>query len=223
MTEHDPAVMNVEAWADFWASVKADVVFISVTGILAYYQTKVPFHRKGKFLGDRDFFGECCAAAKKRGMRVVARMSPDLNWDDCLEAHPDWFERHADGSPNRSHEEPRLIRTCMFTGYMTEYIPAIIREVNTTYDVDAFYCNGWPPLGELPNCHCAICKNFPPSGTPAYWDKFNERMEFLWTTYNSLAREKKVRQLLLRELRRRRALGDESRPPRQNLRLVSGR
>src|ERR1700733_1629110 len=62
MTEHDPAVMNVEAWADFWASVKADVVFISVTGILAYYQTKVRFHRKGKFLGERDFFGECCAA-----------------------------------------------------------------------------------------------------------------------------------------------------------------
>jgi hypothetical protein len=191
MTEHDPAVMNVEAWADFWASVKADVVFISVTGILAYYQTKVPFHRKGKFLGDRDFFGECCSAAKKRGMRVVARMSPDLNWDDCLEAHPDWFERHADGSPNRSKEEPRLIRTCMFTGYMTEYIPAIIREVNTTYDVDAFYCNGWPPLGELPNCHCSVCKGLPPSGSPAYWDKFNDRMEFLWKTYDSLAKEKK--------------------------------
>ncbi len=191
MTEHDPAVMNIEAWADFWSAVKADVVFISVTGILAYYQTKVPFHRKGKFLGDRDFFGECCAAAKKRGMRVVARMSPDLNWDDCLEAHPDWFERHADGSPNRSNEEPRLIRTCMFTGYMTDYIPAIIREVNTTYDVDAFYCNGWPPLGELPKCHCSVCKDLPPSGTPAYWDKFNDRMEFLWKSYDSLAKEKK--------------------------------
>jgi hypothetical protein len=191
MTEHDPAVMNIEVWANFWASVKADVVFISVTGILAYYQTKVPFHRKGKFLGNRDFFGECCAAAKKRGMRVVARMSPDLNWDDCLEAHPDWFERRADGSPNRSKEEPRLIRTCMFTGYMTEYIPAIIREVNTAYDVDAFYCNGWPPLGELPNCHCSVCKDLPPSGTPGYWDKFNDRMEFLWKTYDSLAKEKK--------------------------------
>jgi hypothetical protein len=66
MTEHDPAVMNVEAWADFWASVKADVVFISVTGILAYYQTKVRFHRKGKFLGDRDFFGEKARHARRR-------------------------------------------------------------------------------------------------------------------------------------------------------------
>ncbi len=91
MTEHDPAVMNVEEWANYWASLKTDVIFISVTGILAYYQTKVPFHRKGKFLGNRDFFGECCTAAKKRGMRVVARMSPDLNWGDAVEAHPEWF------------------------------------------------------------------------------------------------------------------------------------
>jgi len=55
MTEHDPAVLDVEAWADYWASLKVDVVLVSVTGILAFYQTKVPFHRKGKYLGDRDF------------------------------------------------------------------------------------------------------------------------------------------------------------------------
>ena len=79
MTEHDPAVLDVEQWADYWASLKIDAVMVSVTGILAFYQTKVPYHRKGKFLGDRDFFGECCAAAKKRGIHVIARMSPDLN------------------------------------------------------------------------------------------------------------------------------------------------
>ena len=36
MTEHDPAVMNVEEWADYWHSCKVDVVFVSVTGILAF-------------------------------------------------------------------------------------------------------------------------------------------------------------------------------------------
>lgn len=81
MTEHDPAVMNVEEWADYWHSAGADIVFISVTGILAFYPSKVQFHRHGKFLNGRDFFGECVAAARKRGMRVVARMSPDLNWE----------------------------------------------------------------------------------------------------------------------------------------------
>ena len=45
MTEHDPVTLNIDEWADYWASVKVGATFISVTGILAYYQTKVPFHR----------------------------------------------------------------------------------------------------------------------------------------------------------------------------------
>jgi hypothetical protein len=190
MTEHDPVTLNIEEWASYWASLKVGATFISVTGILAYYQTKVPFHRKGKFLGNRDFFGECFAAAKKRGLRVIARMSPDLNWGDAAEAHPDWFERDAQGNLNPDKDEPRLFRTCMFSDYMTDYVPAIIREVNSLYDVDAFYTNGWPPLGSLPNCHCARCRELPPSGTPAYWDKFNDRFEYLWKLYDSLAKER---------------------------------
>jgi len=31
-------------------------MLISVTGILAFNPTKVPYYRKGAFLGDRDFF-----------------------------------------------------------------------------------------------------------------------------------------------------------------------
>ncbi len=83
MTEHDPAVMNVEEWADYWHASKADIVYVSVTGILAFYPSKVPFHKHGKFLNGRDFFGECTAAAKKRGMRVVARMSPGPELARC--------------------------------------------------------------------------------------------------------------------------------------------
>ena len=154
MTEHDPAVLDVEAWADYWASLKVDVVLVSVTGILAFYQTKVPFHRKGKYLGDRDFFGDCCSAAKKRGLRVIARMSPDLNWEEAVRAHPEWFQRNAQGEAVHHTEDPRLFRTCMFTSYMTDYMPAIIKEINSLYDVDRLFTNAWPPLGSLPVCHC---------------------------------------------------------------------
>src|SRR5665213_3016448 len=97
MTEHDPVVLDVEQWADYWASLQVDAVLVSVTGILAFYPTAVPYHRRGKFLGNRDFFGECCAAAKKRGLHVIARLSPDLNWEETLQAHPEWFERDAHG------------------------------------------------------------------------------------------------------------------------------
>src|ERR1700744_1149251 len=191
MTEYDPAVMNVDQWADYWHSVKADIVFVSVTGILAFYPSKVKFHRHGKFLNDRDLFGECTTAAKKRGMRVVARMSPDLNWGDALEAHPEWAMRHHDGSVQFSGEEPRLFKTCMFTSYMDEYVPAIMREINSLYNVDCFYANGWPPLGRLPDCHCSICSKLPPSGTPAYWHVFTDRVLSLWQTYDAIAKEKK--------------------------------
>ena len=192
MTEHDPAVMNIEEWADYWHSARADVVFVSVTGILAFYPSKVKFHRHGKFLNNRDFFGECTAAAKKRGMRVVARMSPDLNWPDALEAHPEWAMRNRDGSVQHNSEEPLLFRTCMFSTYMDDYVPAVMREVNSLYDVDCFYTNGWPPLGSLPECYCAICSKLPAHDTPAYWRAFNDRLFELWAKYDAIAKEKKA-------------------------------
>jgi hypothetical protein len=191
MTEHDPAVMNIEEWADYWHSTKADVVFVSVTGILAYYPSKVKFHRHGKFLNGRDFFGECVAAAKKRNMRVVARMSPDLNWGDALEAHPEWAMRNKDGSAQFSGEEPRLFKTCMFSTFMDDYVPAIMREINSLYDVDCFYTNGWPPLGSLPECHCGVCSKLPQALSPDYWHVFTDRVLDLWQRYDAIAKEKK--------------------------------
>ena len=192
MTEHDPVALDVEQWADYFASLKIDAVMVSVTGILAFYQTKVPFHRKGKYLGTRDFFGDCCSAAKKRGMRVIARMSPDLNWEDAVQAHPEWFQRDMQGAPIKHNEDPRLFRTCMFSTYMTDYMPAIMREINSLYDVDGLFTNAWPPLGALPVCHCEQCRRLPPPGTPAFWDRFNQRTVELWKLYDGIAKEKKA-------------------------------
>jgi len=190
MTEHDPVTLDIEKWADYWASLKVDAVLVSVTGILAFYQTQVPFHRKGRYLGERDFFGECCRAARKRGLRVIARLSPDLNWADAVAAHPEWFQQDAEGRPAVHEEDSRLYRTCMFSSYMTDYVPAVMREVNSLYDVQGLFTNAWPPLGSLPDCHCAVCRELPPSGTVDYWDRFNQRTVFLWKLYDSIAKEK---------------------------------
>ena len=200
MTERDPVELNVEEWADYWAGLKVDAVQVSVTGILAFYQTKVPFHRKGKFLGNRDFFGDCCTAARKRGIRVIARMSPDLNWEDAVKAHPEWFARDSSGNFRRHREDERLFNTCMYSTYYTEYIVAIMREVNSLYDVDGLFTNAWPPLGRMPVCYCDNCRNLGASGTPAYWDKFNDRVVYLWKLYDSIAKEKKRENLYFANL-----------------------
>ena len=96
MTEHDSAVMNIEEWADYWHSAGADIVFISVTGILAFYPTEVPYHHRSEFLGTRDLFGELATAARQRGLKVVARM-------DCNYAYEE--ARHASRRPHESRPE----------------------------------------------------------------------------------------------------------------------
>ena len=206
MTEHDPVVLDVEQWADYWASLKVDALLVSVTGILAFYQTKVPFHRKGKYLGTRDFFGDCCSAAKKRGIHVIARMSPDLNWEDAVQAHPEWFQRNAQGSTIRHTEDPRLFRTCMFSTYMTEYMPAIMKEINANYDVDGLFTNAWPPLGSMPTCSCNECRKLPPSGSLAYWEKFNERTMSLVEAVRRHRKGKESVELLFRKSWRRHSI-----------------
>ena len=191
MTEHDPVDLNVEEWANYWASLKVDALLVSVTGIVAFYPTQLEYFRRAKYLGDRDFFGDCCAAAKKRGIHVIARMSPDLTWEEFIKPKPEWFQRDANGQPGRHTEDPRLFRTCMFSSYFTEHIPSIMREVNSRYDVDSIFTNGWPPLGRFTQCYCEQCKKLPRADTVDYWDKFNERAVYLWKLYDSIAKEKR--------------------------------
>ena len=73
------------------------------------------------------------------GLHVIARMSPDLNWEDAVKAHPEWFQRSSQDDPIHHGEDPRLFRTCMFSTYMTDYMTAIMREINSLYDVDGLF------------------------------------------------------------------------------------
>jgi len=73
---------------------------------------------------------------------------------------------------------------------MTDYVPAIMKEINSLYDVDGLFTNAWPPLGSMPACTCDQCRTLPPPGSLAYWDAFNQRTMTLWTLYDGIAKEK---------------------------------
>ena len=158
VNERDPLTLDPDVWMDYWASLKVDAVLLNGGGILAFYPTRVPFHHRSQYLGSRDLFGEMVAAAKKRGLRVVARMDCNFAYAEALRAHPEWFERNADGSP-RTHEECTwLYKTCMFSSYFTEQMPAIYREIASLYPVDGFFTNGWPSTGAPEVCACENCQ-----------------------------------------------------------------
>ena len=211
MTEHDPAVMDIDAWADYWHSAQVDVVFISVTGILAFYPSKVPFHRHGKFLNGRDFFGECVARRKEtrhaRGgahesrSELAGRRWPRIPNGQCATRTD---------SVQHSAEEPRLFKTCMFSTYMDDYVPAIMREINSLYDVDCFYTNGWPPLGSLPECHCAVCRKLARLRDAGILASVHRASAGAVAEVRCYRQREEARQLLLRELGRQRPRGTES-------------
>ena len=96
----------------------------------------------------------------KRGLRTIARYSPDLNWGDALAAHPEWFTRDEQGQPQPTQDSPDLFQTCMFSTYMTDYFPAVMREVISRYDVDAHYSNGVLQSSRL------LLQHLPPIASP---------------------------------------------------------
>jgi len=49
--ERDPLMMDVNAWADYWASLKVDALLLNGGGIVAFYPTQVPYHHRSEFLG----------------------------------------------------------------------------------------------------------------------------------------------------------------------------
>jgi len=204
--ERDPIAMDVNAWADYWASLRVDAVLINGGGIVAFYPTQVPYHHRSQFLGSRDLFGEMAAALEKRKLHVVARMDCNYAYEEALKAHPEWFERNRDGSPRKHNESTWLFKTCMFSPYFIEQMPAIYREINRRYPVAAFFTNGWPSTGALSVCYCENCERVyrekvggvPPEETDAtnpvyrkYYDVFMDRVLEVWKLWDSVAKEKR--------------------------------
>jgi hypothetical protein len=203
--EADPLTLDVNAWMDYWVSLKVNAVVVGGGGIVASYPTNVPYHHRSEFLGSRDLTGEAIEAARKRNLRVIARMDCNYAYQDALQAHPEWFQRLSDGSPRLELEAPYLFKTCMFSTYFTEQMPAIYREINQRYAPDAFFTNGWPGTAALEVCHCLSCQKIyreqtggvPPAATDTrspiyrkYYEVYMDRIVEIWKMWDGIAKEK---------------------------------
>jgi hypothetical protein len=139
--ERDPLTMDISWWIDYWTSLKVEALRLNAGGIMAFYPTSIPFHHQSQFLGNRDLFGDFTKAAKAKGIRVMARLDPNLVYEDAARAHPEWIARNKNGDPLKPSNG--LYATCIYSTYFTEQIPAIMREINSMYDVDGFLLTGF--------------------------------------------------------------------------------
>jgi hypothetical protein len=157
LREADPPTYDAAFWRDYWRRTAIGGVIVNAGGIVAYYPTDVPHHRRARFLGERDLFGEICRDAKAVGLAVVARLDSNAADERFYYEHPDWFAVDAEGTPYRN--AVGYFVACVNSPYYHEHIPSIIREVHARYPVDGWFDNSWSGLSRTQGiCYCANCR-----------------------------------------------------------------
>jgi hypothetical protein len=155
ITEKDPQQYDIAWWRAYWKRTNTRGIIANAGGIVAYYPTKIPFHKKAEYLGDRDLFGDLCKAAREDGLAVFARMDSNRAHEELFKAHPDWFAIDATGKPYRAAD---LYITCINSPYYTEHLPQVLQEIAIGYHPDGFTDNSWSGLGRDSICHCPYCR-----------------------------------------------------------------
>jgi len=154
INELDPTRYDVAWWREQWRRTRIQGIVVNAGGIVAYYPTKVPMHRRAKFLGERDLFGELSRAAHDEGLAVFARMDSSGANEDFYRTHPDWFSADAAGQPYRSRD---LYVPCINGPYYHEHVAAILREIVAEYHPEGFTDNSWSGLERSRICYCGNC------------------------------------------------------------------
>ncbi len=155
LVEDDPGRFDPQLWLDYFKRTLTDAVCLSAGGCVAYYPTRVPFHHRSAWLGDRDSFGELVAGCRKLGMVVVARTDPHATYDDVRDAHPDWIAVEANGQPRRHWASPEMWVTCGLGPYNFEFMTEVTKEIASRYRVDGIFVNRWEGSGM---CYCDHCR-----------------------------------------------------------------
>jgi type 1 glutamine amidotransferase len=153
--EDDPGNYDPAFWLDYFKRIHADAVCLSAGGCTAFYPTKVPFHYRSKFLGNKDIFGEMLAGCRKLGMNVIARTDPHAAHQDVYDAHPEWIAVDEKGQKRRHWADPELWVTCALGGYNFEFMTDVTIEIVKNYGVDGIFSNRWAGSGM---CYCKSCQ-----------------------------------------------------------------
>ena len=133
-------------------ATQAEAIVVNAGGVYAFYPSQVPYHHLSSVTDGRDLLGEIVTEAHARGLRVIARVDFSKAREEVFHAHPEWFQRLANGEAARSGV---YYLTCPLGGYRNaDFALPVIREVQSRYGVDGFHMNA---AGFAGYCYCNDC------------------------------------------------------------------
>lgn len=156
LVEDDPIRFDPQFWIDVFRRTHSNATCLSAGGYVAYYQSKVEHHYVSKHIGDTDPFGRLVEGARQLNMHVMARVDPHAIHQDAADAHPEWVMVGKDGQRVRHWAFPDVWVTCAYSDYNFKFMPEVLRELTTNYDIDAIFANRWQGHGI---CYCDACQS----------------------------------------------------------------
>lgn len=137
LREIDMADIDAENFARDLADFGATVVTLNAGGILASYESKLPYHTVSSYLTGSTL-KEIIDACHVKGIRVIARMDFSKIPYAVYVQHPGWAFRTGSGG---IVEQNGFVQTCQNSEYQQEKVMEILRELLTTHPFDGVYCN----------------------------------------------------------------------------------
>jgi hypothetical protein len=155
------ARMDIDDYVQTLIDASANAVLFNTGGIVASYQTQLPFHNKNPYMGDRDFVRELITKAHENEIRYIARFDFSRIHPRIAEQRPEWLYVGTDG---KYLEFNGKISTCLNGGYYQEYAFEILKEVIDNYPIDGIFFNMMGYAGATYAgvnhgiCQCNNCK-----------------------------------------------------------------
>jgi hypothetical protein len=157
------ADMDVETVLDDIEAHGANAWLVNGGGILSFYPSDLDYQTRNPYLARRpsgDLLGDALAAARSRGIRLLARMDFSKVSERIAGEHPDWLFAAQDGSQQKYNG---LVSVCPSAPYYQERAFDVLTELCGRYEVDGFFFN-WMSFNEVDYsgrfrgaCHCGHC------------------------------------------------------------------
>lgn len=161
LREIDMADMNAEQYVRELQEFNANTVIINTGGIVASYESEIPFHTRNRFLTG-DSLETVVRACKAADIRVVSRVDFSKVRTPLYEQHPEWAYVSPKGKIIDYHG---LIHMCFNSDYQQKIALDILREIIRKVDPDGIFLNmgGYSvaldyTLGYQGICQCENCR-----------------------------------------------------------------
>jgi hypothetical protein len=155
------ASMDVDEYVQTLIDASANAVLFNTGGIVASYQTKLPYHNKNPYMEDRDFIKKLITKSHERGIKYIARFDFSRIHPDIAKKKPEWLYVGTDGKNLVFNGK---VSTCLNGGYYQEYAFEILKEAIDNYPVDGIFFNMMGYTGATYAgvshgiCQCENCK-----------------------------------------------------------------